>query len=390
MKHERTGITNLDFVRWDGRSARGCLRCGEIWSLRDDACFIFSPVLRGTSTHARLATRASWARFSTSATVRIRFARARGLPSVGTRSARCSPETLYNFPRRRPPPPNRATDDRGRATLTPSPAPLSLTPQPPRFTWAPRLPSVWVLVSSRAPRGRYASTPRVTSASPLLPAPVRHARAERKISRGDGRARPSTASRRVEPRLTRPDHALLHAELALVHPQDRRGLLQEQLIPRRSIEDDDDADEVRVPLANVARARIDEGAETRHRAAPRRPALEITTFARVFHPHRARPRPSPARVDPRGRAKGKRDARLRLESNPIDASATTRAARRDVSFPPRAAPRPPLPPPLPRAPPETRARSSYSLKSFRISSGAARASVTGHVPLLRTCASTHA
>ena len=92
----------------------------------DDAVLHFSPSWRGTSTHARLATRASWARFSTSATVRIRFARARGLPSVGTRSARRSPETLYNFPRRRPPPPNRATD--GPRTRDADPLPrVSLT-----------------------------------------------------------------------------------------------------------------------------------------------------------------------------------------------------------------------------------------------------------------------
>lgn len=170
--------------------------------MRDDACFIFSPVWRGTSTHARLATRASWARFSTSATVRTRFARARGLPSVGTRSGRRSPETLFNFPRRRPPPPNRATDDRGRATLTPSPAPLSLTPQPPRFTWAPRLPSVWVLVSSRAPRGRYASTPRVTSASPHPPrASLSRARRAKNIA---GR-RAGAPVHRLAPRRTPPD-----------------------------------------------------------------------------------------------------------------------------------------------------------------------------------------
>ena len=246
--------------------------------MRDDACLIFSPVWRGTSTHARLATRASWARFSTSATVRTRFARARGLPSVGTRSGRRSPETLFNFPRRRPPPPNRATDDRGRATLTPSPAPLSLTPQPPRFTWAPRLPSVWVLVSSRAPRGRYASTPRVTSARPPSPrTPVCHARAHRKISRGDGRARPSTASRGVEPSLTRPNHARPHAELALVDPQANRGLLQEQLIPRRS--------------CTLSQRSASPKRRRGRDETPCRAALEITTSARVFHPSRPHPPP---------------------------------------------------------------------------------------------------
>ena len=258
----------------------------------------FSPSWRGTSTHARLATRASWARFSTSATVRTRFARARGLPSVGTRSGRCSPETLFNFPRRRPPPPNRATDDRGRATLTPSPAPLSLTPQPPRFTWAPRLPSVWVLVSSRAPRGRYASTPRVTSASPLSSrASLSRARRAKNIARR-GRARPSTASRRVEPRLTRPDHALSHAELALVPPQANRGLLQEQLIPRRSVEDVD-ADDFRVPLAKRRAAR-----RRGRDATPRRASSPLKSPLRACIPptSRAPPRVSVPADERRGRA----------------------------------------------------------------------------------------
>ena len=226
----------------------------------------FSPSWRGTSTHARLATRASWARFSTSATVRIRFARAR--TSVGRNALRGrSPETLYNFPRRRPPPPNRATD--GPRTRDADPLPrVSLTHSAAAKVYVGTEVAIGLglgLIAGAAWKVRLDAAPDVRV--PLSSrASLSRARRAKNIAR-HGRARPSTASRRVEPRLTRPDHALSHAELALVPPQANRGLLQEQLIPRRSVEDVD-ADDSRVPLA---KRRVARGAETRHRAAPRRP-----------------------------------------------------------------------------------------------------------------------
>ena len=241
------------------------------------------------------------------------------------------------------------------------------------------MPSVWVLVSSRAPRGRYASTPRVTSASPLSSrASLSRARRAKNIARR-GRARPSTASRRVEPRLTRPDHALSHAELALVPPQANRGLLQEQLIPRRSVEDVD-ADDFRVPLAK----RRGPTKGPRRDTAPRLVALEITT-SRVYSTHIAR---ASARVGPRGRTTGTRAYQFRLKSH--------HPSTRLPSFPPPSLLPSPFAPPSPSPhthPPSpslhTHPGSSYSLKSFLISPGAALASVTGHVPLLRTCATAH-
>ena len=255
----------------------------------DDAVLHFSPSWRGTSTHARLATRASWARFSTSATVRIRFcARARGLPSVGTRSARRSPETLYNFPRRRPPPPNRATD--GPRTRDADPLPrVSLTHSAAAKVYVGTEVAIGLglgLIAGAAWKVRLDAAPDVRV--PLSSrASLSRARRAKNIAR-HGRARPSTASRRVEPRLTRPDHALSHAELALVPPQANRGLLQEQPDPaaigrrrrRRRFS---------CTLSQTSR----EGARRsgpRRDTAPRLVALEITT-SRVYSTHIARRSP---------------------------------------------------------------------------------------------------
>ena len=203
------------------------------------------------------------------------------------------------------------------------------------------MPSVWVLVSSRAPRGRYASTPRLTSASPLSSrASLSRARRAKNIAR-HGRARPSTASRRVEPRLTRPDHALSHAELALVPPQANRGLLQEQLIPRRSVEDVD-ADDFRVPLAKRRAAR-----RRGRDATPRRASSPLKSPLRACIP-------PTSRVGPRGRTTGTRaysytDYRSRLKSRRPSTDVTRRLPSFSSPF------APPSPPPSPLLlPPPTR------------------------------------
>ena len=338
----------------------------------DDAVLHFSPSWRGTSTHARLATRASWARFSTSATVRIRFARARGLPSVGTRSARRSPETLYNFPRRRPPPPNRATD--GPRTRDADPLPrVSLTHSAAAKVYVGTEVAIGLglgLIAGAAWKVRLDAAPDVR-VPPLFP----RQSVTRAPSEKYREARAGAPVHRLAPRRTPPDPP---RPRALARRTGTGPTASKSRTTTRATDPAAIGRRRRRRRFSCTLSQTSRGATKgpRRDTAPRLVALEITT-SRVYSTHVAcrspRTNDGDARLFP---------YRSRLKSRRPSTRPTTPSLLllRLPSFSFPFAP----PSPFPHAHPHL-----YSLKSFLISSGAALASVTGHVPLLRTCATAH-
>jgi len=340
----------------------------------------FSPSWRGTSTHARLATRASWARFSTSATVRIRFARARGLPTVGTRSARRSPETLYNFPRRRPPPPNRATDGPRARDADPLPR-VSLTHSAAAKVYVGTEVAIGLglgLIAGAAWKVRLDAA-RDVRVPPLFP----RQSVTRAPSEKYREARAGAPVHRLAPRRTPPDPP---RPRALARRTGTGPTASKSRTTTRATDPAAIGRRRRRRRFSCTLSQTSRGPTKgpRRDTAPRLVALEITT-SRVYSTHIAR---ASARVGPRGRTTGTRAYQSRLKSH--------HPSTRLPSFPPPSLLPSPFAPPSPSPhthPPSpslhTHPGSSYSLKSFLISPGAALASVTGHVPLLRTCATAH-
>ena len=331
----------------------------------DDAVLHFSPSWRGTSTHARLATRASWARFSTSATVRIRFARARGLPSVGTRSARRSPETLYNFPRRRPPPPNRATD--GPRTRDADPLPrVSLTHSAAAKVYVGTEVAIGLglgLIAGAAWKVRLDAAPDVR-VPPLFP----RQSVTRAPSEKYREARAGAPVHRLAPRRTPPDPP---RPRALARRTGTGPTASKSRTTTRATDPAAIGRRRRRRRFSCTLSQTSRGPTKgpRRDTAPRLVALEITT-SRVYSTH----------IACRSPRTNDGDARLFLYRSRLESRHPSTRRRRLPSFSSPFAP----PSPSPHTHPLL-----YSLKSFLISSGAALTSVTGHVPLLRTCATAH-